>query len=643
MCRIVGFWDQKFSGGYDLGATLDSMRDSLAHGGPDDAGSYLEENIRFGIANRRLSILDLSSAGHQPMEDEDFVVTYNGEIYNYEEIRTKLIQLGYKFSSHSDTEVILKAWKKWGKDALKLFRGMWAFAIWDKKKKILTLCRDRIGVKPLFWYFKDGLFLFASELKAFHKHPGFRKELDETALALYLQYGYIPAPYSIFKNTFKLKPGHFLTLDSSGKIETFPYWDVSEFFRLGSEEREYWLKRNEDDVAEELEGILREAFRLRMVSDVPVGMFLSGGIDSSLLAALLQREIHRPLKTFTIGFYEKAYNEAHWAERVAQYLGTEHTVFYCTPREALDVIPKIPDLYDEPNGDSSIIPTYLVSKLARDHVKVSLSADGGDEQFCGYRKYWLIKNIFMLKEFPALGKIVAASLKILHPQIAFILGKQLNRILPGWQNFYDRYSKLSRILQAKTEFEMHDIIVSAFTERELAALGLSSVSGYSFWEEAIISSNLDFITKVMWRDLKTHMVDDILVKVDRATMSVGLEGREPFLDHKVIEYSSRLPLEFKYRNGQSKVILRKILYKYLPAELINRPKMGFSIPLYDWFRNELKDLYLEYLDKERIGQEGIFNPDFVTQLLNRYFTNKGISQEKLWYLFIFQLWKEKWL
>lgn len=643
MCRIVGFWDQKFEGKYDPDKVLTAMRDTLAHGGPDDAGNYIERGHGLALANRRLSILDLSPAGHQPMENERFVITYNGEIYNFEDIRATLVTRGYHFRSRSDTEVILAAWQEWGANALERFRGMWAFAIWDKKEKTLTLCRDRIGVKPLFWYWHNGLLLFASELKAFHRHPGFKKELDAFGLALYLEYGFIPAPYTIFLHTHKLKPGHYLTIDAAGRITISEYWNASEFFLRGGVEREQWLSRDEDDVAEELEGILREAFRLRMVSDVPVGVFLSGGIDSALLVALLQREMHQPLKTFTIGFYERTYNEAHWAEKIARHLGTEHTAFYCTPREALEVIPKIPDLYDEPNGDSSIIPTYLVSRLAREHVKVSLSADGGDEQFCGYRKYWLVERVLAAKRNPILGPLLGVGITLLHPEVAFLVGRMLMRMLPGWQNFYDRYAKLRRIWRVKDEIALHDIIVSAFDEKELRALGMHPPHSYTTWEPAMINAKLDFMTKMMWRDLKTHMVDDILVKVDRATMSVGLEGREPFLDHKVVEYSSRLPLEFKYRDGISKVILRKILYKYVPRELVERPKMGFSIPLYDWFRNELKDLYLEYLAKARLEKEGIFRPEAVEELLQRFFRGKGISQEKLWYLFTFQLWREKWL
>jgi asparagine synthase (glutamine-hydrolysing) len=367
------------------------MRDTLVHGGPDDAGIFIDKDFPVALGHRRLSILDLSSLGHQPMDFENLVITYNGEVYNFKEIRKELEKEGYKFISNSDTEVILKAFHRWGFSAVHKFRGMFASALWDKKDKRLILCRDRIGVKPLYYYYKNGLFMFASELKAFHKHPKFEKRLNLTGLSLYLKYGYIPAPYSIFENVYKLKPGHFLVLDQKGNIEEFPYWKVEDYFLKGKEEKDKWLKRSEEELAQELEEILTESFKLRLVSDVPVGMFLSGGIDSSTVCALLSKEGIK-LKTFTIGFYEKEYSEAGYAKKVAEYLGTEHTELYFTPKEAFEIIPKLPEIYDEPFGDSSAIPTYLVSRLARSQVKVSLSADGGDEQFCGYTRYWVISD-----------------------------------------------------------------------------------------------------------------------------------------------------------------------------------------------------------------------------------------------------------
>ena len=642
MCRITGFWDFKFQGEYDNIRVLQEMRDSLAHGGPDDAGSWISED-GIHVANRRLAILDLSPAGHQPIEDENYVISYNGEIYNFKEIKEILMKKGYKFKSNSDTEVILKAWKEWGENCLSLFRGMWAFALWDKKNKVLILCRDRIGVKPLFWYYKDNLFMFASELKAFHKHPKFKKELNEIGLSLFLQYGYIPAPYSIFKYTYKLQPGHILKIDSTGKTGIKKYWDVSDFFIKGILEKNNWLKKHEEEVVEEFENILKESFLLRMVSDVPVGVFFSGGLDSTILVTLLSQQLSMPLKTFTIGFYEKQYNEALFAAKLAEYLGTEHTEMYCTPKEAFEIIPYIPNLYDEPNGDSSIIPTLLVSKLARQYVKVSLSADGGDEQLCGYRKYWFLKNINFLSKIPFVSDIIKFGLLIFTPEIAFKIYEVFKEYLPGWQNFYDKYKKLKLIWKMKDDLKKHDIIVRAFLDDDLDKLGIVKTSDLNLVAEEIKNADVDIITKTMWHDIKTELADDILVKVDRATMSVGLEGREPFLDNKIVEYTAQMPLRFKYRKGKSKFILRKILYKYVPPKLIERPKMGFSIPLYEWFRNNLSQMYKEYLDSEKIKNDGIFNVNMVSDLLDKYFSGKGISKEKLWYIFIFQLWKEKWL
>jgi len=648
MCRITGFLDPNFKGYYNLPQIATSMRDTLIHGGPDDAGLYLEPQNGLALAHRRLSILDLSPLGHQPMEFDNLIITYNGEVYNFKEIRKELENLGYTFKSNTDTEVILKAFHKWGINAVHKFRGMFAFAIWDKKNKKLTLVRDRIGVKPLYWYFKDGLFMFSSELKAFHKHPKFKKQLNLEALTLYLQYGYITAPYTIFENTYKLLPGYYLEIDLKGNIEIKPYWEIEKFLIKGLEKRDKWLKRNEEELAEELEELLTESFKLRMVADVPVGMFLSGGIDSSLVCALLTKEGYK-LKTFTIGFYEKEYNEAHYAKKVADYLGTEHTELYCTPKEAFEIIPKLPELYDEPFGDSSAIPTYLVSKLAKSQVKVSLPADGGDEQFCGYTRYpFTVNKIIKLAKLP-LKDLLVKILETIGVENLYNLYKTFRFVLPKYTNARDKIAKLISTLKEKEPIKIYDTSLKYFLPKDLENLITINFSledqlfKLKPFQKKIDLSELDLLTLFMYYDLKTYLPDDILVKVDRATMGVSLEGRDPFLDHKILEWSLQLPVEFKYRNGKTKYLLRKILYKYLPKELVDRPKQGFGVPIYEWFREDLKKLYLDYLNRDQIKKYGIFEPKEVEKLLNLYLKDEGINPNKLWLLFNFQLWSEKWL
>ncbi|MCS7214469.1 MAG: asparagine synthase (glutamine-hydrolyzing) [Candidatus Calescibacterium sp.] len=638
MCRIVGFWDRGWKEDYSLESVITDMRDSMAYGGPDDAGMFIDKSTALALGHRRLAILDLSSAGHQPMEFSGLVITYNGEVYNFREISKELEKEGYKFFSGSDTEVILKAFHRWGLSAVKKFRGMFAFCIWDKTEKRLILCRDRIGVKPLYYYHNDGLFMFASELKAFHYHPKFRKTLSFEGLALFLQYGYITSPFSIFENVYKLEPGYFLIVEANGELKKLPYWSINDYFEA---ER---IKGPEEELAEELENLLNESFKLRMVSDVPVGLFLSGGIDSSTVCALLQRDSTKPLKTFTIGFYEKDFNEAEYAKKVAEYLGTDHTELYCTPKEALEVIPKWAQIYDEPFGDSSGIPTYLVSKLAKSKVKVSLSADGGDEQFCGYTRYWTVGDLSnKLKKIPFL-RLWSKSLSLISPEVAFNLYKIFKPLLPKWTNFRDKYIKLRNILNANTIGMQYDISNKIFLPDVLLRLFLAdySIPDHSF-KMSLNGAKYEAFTFMMIYDLKTYLPDDILVKVDRATMSLALEGREPLLDHKIIEFTSRLPFDMKYRNAISKFLLRKILYKYVPKELVERPKMGFGVPIYEWFKVELKELYKAYLDPERIKKEGLFNHEVVEELLKGYFQDKGVNHNKLWLLFVFELWKERWL
>jgi len=621
MCRIAGFIDFAYNHDYPMNGTISAMRDVFAYAGPDDSGAYIDEKNGLALGHRRLSIIDLSKLAHQPMSTDNgrFWITYNGEVYNFAEIRQDLKSHGYKFKSNSDTEVVVKAFDKWGHDAVGRFRGMFAFAIWDRNAEKLILYRDRAGVKPLYWYYKNNLFMFASELKSFHKHPKFRKELDMEGLSLYLKHGYITAPHTIFKDTYKLEPGHYLEIGKNRRIKKYRYWEIKTHYTRGAKNKDKWLKMPEERLAEELEEILTDSFSLRMVADVPVGMFLSGGVDSSLVTALLQKKNSKPLKTFTIGFHDERYNEAKWARKVARHIGTDHTELYCTPREALDVIPSLPDMFDEPFGDSSAIPTYLVSKLAKRDVTVSLSADGGDELFSGYARYRLLPAVReATKNMPsAMRKCIGVALSAVSPSAARAIYEKIARGISQearLANFEEKYAKLIQILKSGSlgpEYGSHE--------------GLEASAG------------------MMLDDFENYLPGDLLTKVDRATMSVALEGREPFLDQRITEYAAGLPEALKYKNGQSKYILRKILYKYVPRELIERPKQGFAIPVHDWFRNELKDLFSFYMDSEKIKKDGILDASYVRKLLELFLRDKPVDRNKLWYIFSFQMWKEKWL
>lgn len=604
MCRIAGFWDYRYKGQYELTETVIRMRDTLTHGGPDDAGDWTDPSRGLAFGHRRLSIIDLSAGGHQPMRYRDTVIVYNGEVYNYPEIRADLEREGYGFDSGSDTEVILKAYDRWGTNCLDRFRGMWAFALWNGRTESLLLCRDRVGVKPLYWSYKDGLLIFASELKAFHKHPGFSKSLDRHAAQLYFQYGYIPAPHAIFQDVRKLRPGHWLTADRTGAIRETAYWSVKESYIRGfSEEgRRRWNQKTEKEVEDELEQQLVDSFRLRLVSDVPVGIFLSGGIDSSAVAALLQTHSGRPLKTFTIGFYgKKSYDEAPSAGKIANHLGTEHVEHYFDPKEVAEILEKIPLLYDEPFGDSSALPTYLVSSVARRHVKVALSADGGDELFHGYG--------FYRRAFPAWT----------HPVIRWMSGSR-------WKRFV--LDPLEKKFRAGR--------VTAFYPSRLRR-ALALLRDIDFRDGWDVPSGL------MYSDFVGYLADDILVKVDRATMGVALEGREPFLDHRLVEYVTQMPIEYKFRNGVSKYLLKKILYRYIPEPLMRRPKHGFSIPLDDpEYRGKLEALFAHYLSEDRIRQTDLIDPGLVRRLLDQWKAGR-IRHDRLWYILCFQIWADTYL
>lgn len=629
MCGLAGFADFTKTTPID---NLMSMTDVIAYRGPDDQGHFnkVVSNCQIGLGHRRLSILDLSPLGHQPYEFEHLTLVFNGEVYNFKEVRARLINKGYTFKSNSDTEVIIKAYAHYGISCIEHFIGMFSFALVDSRLNKLYLVRDRAGVKPMYWYWKDNLFLFGSELKSLVSHPRFPKELDLDSVALYFQYSYIPAPYSIYKHTQKLRPGHFLELDlSSRSVQISKYWDVVDLYNKPK------LKINYSEAEEEVERLLKSACEYRMVADVPVGVFLSGGYDSTSVAALLQSGRSEKLKTFTIGFDEPNYNEAPYARKVADYLGTDHTEYYCTHREAFEIIPQLPQIYDEPLGDNSIIPTTLVSKVAIKQVKVALSADGGDEIFAGYPKFQMSLNYS--NKFPAwLSEFLGKSMSLVNPEVIPFTRKTFN--------FATRYRKIQTILQQHNPSYAMKVISQFITDTELenrlAFPFHKRLTDFDLNGE--LNGGNDGLNRMLAIDYRTFLVDNNLTKVDRATMSVSLEGREPLLDHRIIEFVAQLPSGFKHDNGKTKIILKNLVHKYVPAQIMDRPKMGFVVPIMGWFKNELKDLILSHLDEQHLKQDGLLNVPEVISLRNRYLRGDMENIQKIWHLLVFQMWKQHW-
>lgn len=631
MCGVSGFIDWGKKSEPDC---IRLMTDVLHHRGPDDSGYFNEvlADTQVALGHRRLSILDLSSHGHQPMRYQNLIMVYNGEVYNFKEIRKELEEQGYAFESNSDTEVILKAYHCWGIEMVHRLNGMFALAIFDTQKQTMVLLRDRAGVKPLYWYYHDSLLMFASELKSFHEHPAFKKELCHDSLALYLQYGYIPQPHTIFKNTSKLKAGHSLTIDlKTRELTERQYWDVLDCYRKPK------LDVSEEEALEETERLLISACEYRMVSDVPVGMFLSGGYDSSAVTALLQSQRSEKLKTFAIGFHEEAYNEAPHARRVADHLGTDHTEYYCTQQDALNILPRIPEIWDEPFGDVSTIPTVLVSELARKQVAVSLSADGGDEIFGGYDKYIYAKKLDGIFSKVPLRKQLGRLLYSIKPSSIPLFNRDVN--------FERRYAKAAISLSVEHPVEMLGAIGSVFFRKEIEKLIAKPLTHLATEFESYkeLGVNNDLYNSLMAVDYKTYQVDDILVKVDRATMSCSLEGREPLLDYRIIDYVARLDSSLKIRGNDRKYLLKKITHKYLPKEMMDRPKKGFDVPIIDWFRADLRDYLLHYLSESRLEEGGIFNVNKVIEVRDNYLNGRNDDATKVWYLLVFEMWREKWM
>lgn len=640
MCGIVGFINKDNFDYYKRMLPKASL--SLLHRGPDDSGFFYDEKTGLGLAHRRLSIIDLSSAGHQPMTSNDVSIIYNGEIYNFKNIRKILEGYGHKFNSSTDTEVVLKAYIQWGIDCLEKFIGMFAFAIWDGRKKRLFLARDRIGIKPLYYHFSDGAFLFASELKAFMAFSIFKKDIDPDSIPLFLHYQYIPAPKTIFKNTFKLLPGHFLTYENN-TIKTHTYWQHPEMKVELSD-----LALNEEDKLQQLDELLTQAVSDRLISDVPLGALLSGGIDSSIVVALMQKVNSSPVRTFSIGFKEKGYNEAKWAAKVAKHLGTDHTELYVTPKEAIDVIPMLPKIYDEPFADSSAIPTFLVSKLTRSHVTVALSGDGGDEQFSGYVRYWSTRSAVKgLRYIPVpVRRFISDLLKSIPLNWIESCYLPFREILPQRfrvANFPDKWQKLTGMMNQTLISELYRMTICFWSKEELLSLIGKQLPESQFENTFKETEGQQIISRLMRVDQKTYLPDAMLTKVDRASMAASLEVRVPLLDHRVVEYTASLPENLKYRNGTGKYILKKLLGKYVPGELFERPKMGFGVPIDHWLRGELKDLLLDYLSPERLKKEGLFDHVIVERKIKEHLSGRVNRQYQLWALLMWEMWREQWL
>jgi asparagine synthase (glutamine-hydrolysing) len=561
-------------------------------------------------------------------------IIFNGEIYNYNEIRDRLIALGHSFITHSDTEVILHGWKEWGEECIKLWRGMFAIALYDESTNELICIRDRAGVKPFYYYWKDDLFLFGSELKSLIAHPRFEKKINPDAVASYLQYGYVSHPHCIYAYTHKLPPAHILRINlETREIKISQYWNVYDYYNKPK------LKIALPEAIEQTEKILQESFQLRMVADVPVGVFLSGGYDSTCVTALLQKQTPERLKTFTIGSTDEKLNEAKFAKEIAQHLGTEHTEYYCTHKEALDIIPELPFYYDEPFADSSAIPTILVSRMARKKVTVALSADAGDEIFAGYNRYDYISRFGnKLRAIPKpLRRMAAATMeKVSSENIPFLRKKQ---------NFHSRYDKLKNLLNDPSPFELLKNLSQVFSKKDIDRLFNKNITALSTAHSSIKLKppHYDPLSYMMAVDYETYMVDDILQKVDRATMSVSLEGREPFLDQHIIEWAAQLPSGYKYHQGEKKYILKQIVHKYIPQQMMHRPKMGFSIPVESWLTNELKELVKEHLNEENLKVHGLFNIKEVENLVNEFFNGRKEKYLKIWYLLMFQMWYKMWM
>src|SRR5215470_11818943 len=642
MCGIAGMIDWRAATPADaLRSIGETMNETVRHRGPDAGAVWVDAEGGVVLGQRRLAIIDLSPSGAQPMHSADrrYVITFNGEIYNYRDIRRELEVAGRRLRGDSDTEVLLEACALWGVEAaIERAIGMFAFAFWDRTTRTLVLARDRLGIKPLYYAATPERVLFASQLKAFRAVPRWKPTIDDDAVAGFLRYAYIAQPRTIYREASKLPPGHTLTLRAGADPAPHCFWDLRAIAVSGQ-------RRNDPapdagEAIEQLDTLLRDSVRLRMIADVPLGAFLSGGIDSSTVVALMQAQSTRPVKTFSIGFHEAGYDEAQSAKRVAAHLGTDHTEFYVEPRHALDVIPQLPDWFDEPFADPSQIPTYLVSELTRKHVTVALSGDGGDELFAGYNRYlWAerLASAVGLVPHPLRGAS-AALLRALAPQtwnrlFAFVPAAW-RPALPG-----DKLHKITTLLDNPEPDAIYRRLVSQWERPDEVAVAGAEPRG-PLWDTTIAKDFPEFVARMQFLDMVSYLPEDILTKVDRATMAVGLEGRVPLLDHRVVAYSWSLPPAFKVRGGRGKWLLRQVLDRYVPRSLVERPKMGFGVPIDAWLRGPLREWAESLLAPTRL--DGLVRVEPVRRAWREHLEGSRNWRYPLWTVLMLQAWRARW-
>jgi len=640
MCGITGFLQlHGVSSFADPARVIKSMSDTLVHRGPDSSGDWTDPAAGVALGHRRLAIVDLTPAGHQPMISADgrWVVTYNGEIYNFRELRQELENTGCRFRGHSDTEVMLEMVARRGVDAtIVRLVGMFAIAFWDRQERHLYLVRDRLGVKPLYWTVQAGCLLFASELKALRVHPSWSATLDVEAADAMLRFSYIPGPATIYRDVFKLPPGSVLRACLGREHSITPYWTLLSAVQRGLAGR---FSGSIEDATDRLDHLLRDVVSRRMVADVPLGAFLSGGIDSSVVVAQMQASSTVPVRTFSIGFHESGYDEAVHAKAVARHLGTDHTEFYLDAAAAKAVIPKLPAMFDEPFGDSSQIPTFLVAEMTRRHVTVALSGDGGDELFGGYPRYQAVDTIWRkLRGMPGWSRRGLGAL------LRAIPAGQWDRILQAfpWKSrparSGEKVHRVARILDARTADEFYQMVM---TQRE-AQSGLVPAAKGTIGlglSKALAAVLPDFVERMQYFDTMTYLAEDIMAKVDRTTMAVSLEAREPLLDHRLVEFAWTLPKQYKFANGQGKWLLRQVLFRYVPLELVERPKMGFSIPIDEWLRGVLREWAEDLLDEQRLQADGLLASSIVRRLWSEHQARVRNHSTIFWNLLMLQAWR----